>query len=305
MLTPALPSFIEAQLPPDISRHTLFVEGYTIHYLKRGKGIPVFMMHGNPSWSFIYRNIMAELDPEQYCCIVPDLVGLGLSDKPSDSDFHSLENHAGIMGKFVQEVIGQDFIFVGQDWGGPIGLLACMQSSFTLKGMVLLNTMIRPPKEDFRPTAFHKFSRMPVLSDLVFRLFRFPQAYLHKVQRHPASIQGWVKKAYTWPLRKWKENKAPLLLARMVPDSQEHPSIPFLQQTEAFAGSFKGPVTLVWGKKDPVLGRLASAHQKLMPHAELKLTDGGHFIQEEYPELIARAIEEVTTSARQNTHEPV
>lgn len=297
MELPGLPSFIEAQLPPDISRKTLQIEGLTLHYLQRGKGIPVLLMHGNPSWSFIYRNIMAELDPEKYCCIAPDLPGLGLSSKPKAPSFYSLENYSRIMGKFVKEVIREDFIFIGQDWGGPIGLLASMQASHEMKGMVLLNTMIRPPKDDFRPTAFHTFSRKPILSDIVFRAFRFPQAYLHKVQGQPASIRGWVRKAYTWPLRKWQENKAPLMLARMVPDSQTHPSIPFLQQTEAFAHSFQGPVSLVWGKKDPILGRLATAHQKLMPQAQLKTTEGGHFIQEEYPELIARTIEEVAKAA--------
>ena len=67
----------------------------------------------------------------------------------------------------------------------------------------------------------------------------------------------------------------------------------FLKKTEAFASTYKGPVSLIWGKKDPILGRLGSAHKKLMPHATLQETDGGHFIQEEYPELIVQAIRQM------------
>ena len=79
----------------------------------------------------------------------------------------------------------------------------------------------------------------------------------------------------------------------MVPNSLDHPSVAGLKETAAFAADFKKPVTLVWGQKDPILGRLISAHQKLMPHAKVELTDGGHFIQEEYPELIAQAIQDL------------
>lgn len=290
---PPLPDFIAQQLPADTQRHTLSIEGYTIHYLIRGTGRPVFMMHGNPTWSFLYRKIMAELDPDEFQCIAPDLVGLGFSDKPTDPSFHTLENHQRIMASFTQQVLPGPFIFVGQDWGGPIGLLASIQANHPMQGMVLLNTIIRPPRPGFKSTSFHKFSRMPGISDWVFRRFHFPQRYLHTAQGDKSSIRGQVAKAYAYPIRSYKENLAPLMLARMVPDSLEHPSVDFLKQTDAFAAGYKGPVELVWGKNDPVLGRLSNAHQKLMPHANLTLTEGGHFIQEEHPELIAQAIKAV------------
>ncbi len=293
MKVPPLPQDINAMLPHGTQRKTLNIEGYTIHYLERGKGIPVFLMHGNPTWSFLYRNIIGALDPKKFRCIAPDLVGLGLSSKPTGSKFHTLDNHQRIMSKFLAEVIKENFIFVGQDWGGPIGLLASINSKYKIKGMVLMNTMIRPPKENFRPTFFHKFSRIPIVSDIVFRIFQFPQRYLHMVQGDPKSISGKVKAAYIYPLRKFRENKAPLFLARMVPNSHKHYSVSFFKKTEDFASTYKGPVSLIWGKKDPILGRLGSAHKKLMPHATLQETDGGHFIQEEYPELIVAAIRQM------------
>ncbi len=290
-----LPEFIESQIPTFIKQKTIRVEEYDIHYMESGQGTPVFLMHGNPTWSFLYRKVIAALDPNQYRCIAPDLVGLGFSTKPTNGSFHTLENHQRIMSKLIAALIKEDFIFVGQDWGGPIGLLASINHSSKIKGMVLMNTSVFPPKPNFKPTAFHKFSHRPLLSDFVFRVLKFPQSSLHKVQGNAASIKGKVAKAYTYPLRKIRYNKAPLMLARMVPNSLDHASIPFLEKTKAFAAQYTGPVALVWGKKDPILGRLASAHQELMPHATLQLTDGGHFIQEEHPELIAKAIVEVNT----------
>ncbi|NMM48133.1 alpha/beta fold hydrolase [Marinigracilibium pacificum] len=285
-----LPQFIKDQIPSGIESKYIDVDGFSIHYLEKGKGIPVFMMHGNPTWSFLYRNIMNELDPEIYHCIAPDLPGLGFSSKPDSPNFHTLGNHQNIITSFLNKVIDQDFIFVGQDWGGPIGLLASMNNKFKMKGMVLLNTMIRPPKKDFKPTLFHSFSRIPLLSDVVFRVAGFPQKYLGMVQGDKKSIKGEVSKAYSWPLKDLNSNQAPLLLSRMVPNNHDHPSVKYLKMTEEFASAYTGPVSIFWGKKDPVLGRLSSAHHNLMPHAKLTITDGGHFIQEEYPKLIAEEI---------------
>lgn len=294
MALPSIPEFITKQLPEGTQRKTLMIEGHTIHYMERGEGLPVFLMHGNPTWSFLYRKIMAELDPTRFRCIAPDLVGLGFSSKPKDKAFHTLDNHQRIMAAFVKEVIDQPFVFVGQDWGGPIGLLASMQASHEMQGMVLMNTIIRPPKENFKSTSFHRFSRMPILSDVVFRGFHFPQRQLHRVQGHQDSIRGEVAKAYAYPIRRISENQAPLMLARMVPDGHDHPSVSFMRETDAFAAAYKNPVALIWGEKDPVLGRLHRAHQRLMPHASLEVTDGGHFIQEEYPDKIAAAVVQVS-----------
>ena len=287
---PHIPQKFLDMFPDDTEHHMETVEGYTIHYAVRGQGVPVFMMHGNPTWSFLYRDVMALLDPTKYRCIVPDLVGLGYSSKPKKGSFHTLENHSRIMCKFLETQIQEPFIYVGQDWGGPIGLLAASRIGHEIRGMVIMNTMLRPPRLDFKPSAFHTFSRMPVVSDLAFRIFRPIQSQLHTVQGNPDSISGVVREAYMHPLRKFSENKAPLWLARMVPNNQDHPSIPFMRESQDFLNTYKGPVSLVWGKRDPILGRLASAHEQILPQAKTFLTGAGHFIQEEEAQLIAERI---------------
>lgn len=288
---PEIPEKFLKLLPDGTERAVVEIEGHHIHYLIRGRGTPVFMMHGNPTWSFLYRAIMAALDPEKFQCIVPDMVGLGYSSRPKNGRFHTLENHEYIMGSFIKEMIREDFIFAGQDWGGPIGLLASMQSAYSIKGMVIMNTMLRPPKQGFKPTRFHKFSHTPIMSEWAFRIMGFPQNRLELVQGDKKSISGTVKEAYIHPLRGLRQNAAPLWLARMVPDGHQHPSVPYLKKCEDFCRTYKRPVFLVWGQRDPILGKLASAHQKIMPHAKVELTDGGHFVQEQHPRLIAKCIE--------------
>jgi haloalkane dehalogenase len=159
-----------------------------------------------------------------------------------------------------------------------------------LKGLVVLNTALRSPHQGFRPTAFHRFSNLPVISDVVFRLLGFPQNVLSKTQGDPSSIQGKVAQAYQYPLRRISDRVAPLALARMVPSSLTHASVKELQVCEEFIRGFKGPGAIVWGEKDPILGRVLRRVIELLPDAPVTRTKAGHFIQEEEPAAIARAI---------------
>jgi haloalkane dehalogenase len=182
---------------------------------------------------------------------------------------------------------------VGQDWGGPIGLRALADRAHLLKGLVILNTAIAPPKPGFTPTAFHKFSQMPVISSIVFRVLGFPQGILHRTQGNPASISGNTARAYQYPLRKIRDNAAPLALARMVPNDLTHPSVEPLRKCQALAESFKGPAEIVWGDKDPILGRAFKRVHAMLPAAGVTRTQAGHFLQEEVPDEIAAAIQKV------------
>jgi haloalkane dehalogenase len=290
---PDMPAWIEDMLPAGIHRKDVDVHGQLMHVMEWGGGMPVLMLHGNPTWGFLYRKIVYLLRDMPLHCIVPDLIGLGFSSKPRSMNDHSLINHASWLGSFIDSLGLEGMILVCQDWGGPIGVRTFADRPHLLKGLVVLNTALRPPHQGFRPTLFHRFSNLPFISDFVFRLLGFPQNVLHKIQGDPSSIQGKVAQAYRYPLRHISDRIAPLALARMVPSSLTHPSIKELKVCEEFIRTFQGPSAIVWGEKDPILGRALRRMRELMPDASVQRTKAGHFIQEEEPDAIAQAIREV------------
>jgi haloalkane dehalogenase len=291
---PPLPAWIERQLCPGTRRYRIDLDDYRMHVAETGEGPAVLLLHGNPTWSFLYRKVAAALAGDGLRLVMPDLVGLGFSDRPRSAAEHTLAGHARWMGALIDGLGLREFVFVGHDWGGPIGLRALADRRGAARGLVILNTVVSPPREGFRPTRFHRFARVPVLSDVAFRLLGFPQNSLHRVQGDPASIRGDVARAYRFPLRRLRSNAAPLALARMVPDgSPDHPSLPDLARVQEFVGSFAGPVAVVWGDRDPILGRLRKRIEALLPKAVVTRTDAGHFLQEEVPEAIAAAIRAV------------
>jgi haloalkane dehalogenase len=290
---PVLPDWLARQLP--FRRSLVDVgDGLRMHVMEQGAGRPVVMLHGNPTWGYLWRKVALALAGEPLRIILPDLVGLGLSDKPRDPALHTLENHARWLGALLDTVVPERFVFVGQDWGGPVGLRALADRATRVAGLVLANTVIGPPRPGFRATAFHRFARLPLVSDLVFRVGGFPQNAMWWAQGDKRSIRGEVARAYRWPLRHIADRVAPLALARMVPDSESHPSIASLRRCQEFVDAFGGPIALVWGDRDPVLGSVRSFLERHLPSAPVTRTTAGHFLQEEVPDELAAAVRDVT-----------
>ena len=293
---PALPRWLENELP--FRRRVAVIDGRRIHFIDEGAGTPVVLMHGNPTWCFVWRKVIARLrDRGGLRLIAPDLLGLGLSDKlPSPSD-HRLELHAQAIASLLDALELDRAVIAAQDWGGPIGVGAAMLRSASrpdfLRGLVLGNTAVLEPKRPLRTTTFHRFSRLPLASEIAFRGALFPVPVLHRVQGDARSIGPREKAAYAWPLRRFRDRAAPLGLARMVPDREDHPSVPFLDRLGAFVRAYRGPAALVWGERDPILGRALARHREALPQATVEVTNAGHFLQEEVPDELAHAIRAV------------
>jgi len=292
---PPLPEWISRALPRGATRRLVDVGGPRMHVMEWGEGRPVLLQHGNPVWGFLYRKVVAALRGAPLRLIVPDLIGLGFSDKPR-AEAHTLENHARWLGTLLDQEELDDLVFVAHDWGGPIGLRALADRPGLLRGLVVLNTVVGPPRPGFRPSFFHRLARWPIVSTLLFRGLGFPQSVLHRVQGDPRSIRGDVARAYRFPLSGWRHNGAPLALARMVPDSLEHPSIEPLRRGQAVIEGYSGPAAIVWGDRDPILGRVRSWIEKLLPKARVTRTAAGHFLQEEVPAEIADAVRFVASA---------
>jgi haloalkane dehalogenase len=135
------------------------------------------------------------------------------------------------------------------------------------------------------------------VSSVAFRLLGFPQNALRLAQADRRSISGEVARAYRWPLRRLRDRVAPLALARMVPMRPDHPSVPALRRALAVASSFRGPSAIVWGERDPVLGRALRGVAEALPAAAITRVPAGHYLQEECPGPVADAIHDAARRA--------
>jgi pimeloyl-ACP methyl ester carboxylesterase len=294
---PELPEPIARQFP--FRRRTYTVEqgayaGKTICFVDEGDPAsrPVLLMHGNPMWSFLWRKVIPLLPGLRV--VAPDMIGLGCSTKLPRLADHRVADHGDALAELIVALDLHDLILVGQDWGGPMVTSVGRRLPDRIAGVVLANTAVILPTHP-RGTWFHRFARTPIVADLAFRVFGFPLPVLHKVQGDPNSIRGDVRRAYRWPLRRLRDRVAPLALARMVPYHDAHPSLPEIRQSDAWISAFAGPVSLVWGERDPILGRALRRHAERFPDAPVRRCDAGHFLQEEVPELLAEAILEMVT----------
>jgi haloalkane dehalogenase len=292
---PPLPGFLAGQLPFHRAVYTLREgpdAGRRIHFIDQGDPAarPVLMLHGNPTWSYLWRKVIPLLPG--YRCVAPDLLGLGLSDRLPRLEDHTVDRHGRAIAELVEALDLRGIVLVGQDWGGPIAMQVGLRCPDRIAAVVLANTAVTVPSVP-RGTWFHKLSRVPVLSELIFRGLGFPQIRLSAVQGDKRSIRGEVTRAYTWPLRTWKERATPLALARMVPNGPDHPSVEALRKGETWIRSFSGPMAFVWGMKDPILGPALRRHERTFPDAPVTRTEAGHFLQEEVPGALAAAVEDV------------
>ena len=263
-----------------------------MHVMEKGKGKPIVLVHGNPMWGYLYKKVLDQINSSEVRLIVPDLIGFGFSDKIEINE-HSLEAHTEWMASFFKTIKEESIGLVIHDWGGMIGVAGAMRAGKKIDGLVIMNTSVTAPKDGFTPTWFHSLSQLPVISDLLFRVFNFPLSVLKKFEGIPGSYSREDLKIYKYPLRKFKDNVGPLALARMVPNNMKHPSVPIEKEVEEFLKSYKGPAEIVWGVNDPVMWKLRRRTERLLPQAKTVKTDAGHFVQQESPEKVVESIKKV------------
>jgi haloalkane dehalogenase len=288
---PALPAFLARELP---FHHRVFAGPRgRMAFIDEGHGRPVLMLHGNPTYGYLYRKMIPSLTERGFRCVVPDLYGFGFSDKPMHPADHTLEMHIESVRALAVALELDDVIIVGQDWGGPIVSGAASKLGGRVTAAVLGNTAVIRPARPIRSKAFHRFSQLPILSDLAFRGFAFPVPILFQVQGDKRSIGLRELRAYYHPFRMPWDRAGPLGLARMVPNREDHPSTAVMDGIGAWWAGFDGPVALVWGMRDPILGRSLGRHREAFPNATVKETEAGHFLQEEVPEELVGAVAHV------------
>jgi len=285
-----LPEYAAAFVSDDYRSYLVEVEpGIKIHVLEIGTGRPVYLQHGNPTSGFLYRKVAAQLPTNRVRLVMPTLVGLGFSSKVPASE-HVLEDHVRWMNAALGRLQLEGAVFVGQDWGGPVGMGALALSPEILSGAVIMNTGLNAPTERRSLSSAHALAKTPVIGELLFEVFVSIFDRLYEVQGDPGSIPADVADLYGRPVRESGNAKGPLALMRMVPDGPDHPSSAAMRRIEAYARGFDGPVEIVWGTNDPILGPGLSLMRGNFPDAPVTETEAGHFLQEEAPVEIAAAI---------------
>jgi len=275
----------------DFQPHYLEQDGLRMHHLDEGSGPPVLLLHGEPTWSYLYRTVIPELTPT--CrAIAPDYLGFGRSDKPLRIEDYTYDLHVESIRRLVEELDLRDLTVVVQDWGGPIGLRLAVEHPERVARLVIMNTGVdagRPPSEEW--LRFRAFVRRHG-SDLV------PERLVRLSCVQPLADD--VEAAYgaPWPV---PESKAGVLaFPELVPTEPEHPNTaPLLRVRDALA-HWEKPALVLFSDSDPIFTpRHAERLAELIPGAlEPEIVAGaGHFLQEDKGAEIGRRIAEFVASS--------
>ena len=285
-----LPDYAAKHITDEFKSYFVEVEpGIKVHVLEVGSGFPIFLQHGNPTSGFLYRKVAEKLPTDRVRVIMPTLVGLGFSSKIPASQ-HTLDNHIRWINSVLEQLELTELVYVGQDWGGPIGMGALAQSPGLIKGAVVLNTGFNAPTEPMNLSRAHATVKTPVVGELLLEVFISIFDRLHRMQGDPDSIPAEVAELYAKPVLESGNAKAPLAMMRMVPDGPDHPSTPAMRVIERYVQGLDIPAEIVWGMNDPILAEGLPFMKLNFPDAPVTETEGGHFFQEEAPVEIASAL---------------
>ena len=269
------------------SQHFAEVPGGRMHYVDEGpRDAPVLLMlHGNPTWSFYYRNLAKQLS-DDYRVIAPDHLGCGLSDKPQDYAY-TLANHISNLEALVDRLDLRSFTLVVHDWGGAIGMGLAVRRPELVERFVIFNTAAFPA--DRMPWAIN-LVRIPGFGALAVRGFNaFARGALASCVVHRERLTSEVKRGYLSPYDSWKNRVANLRFVQDIPMNEEHPGYALLveigEKIEQFADR---PMLICWGAKDFVFDDWFFAEwRRRFPLAEAHyFIDAGHYVLEDAYERI-------------------
>ncbi len=274
----------------EFAPHYLEQDGLRMHYLDEGSGPAVLLLHGEPTWSYLYRKIIPELTPSARA-IAPDYFGFGRSDKPLRMEDYSYDFHVDSIERLADELDLRDATVVVQDWGGPIGLRLAVERPDRIGKIVIMNTGIgggRPPSEEW--LRFRDWVRRLGTEMIPGRLVE-----LSAIQ----PIAEEVVEAYSapWPV---PESKAGIVaFPELVPTSPDHPDTPAHLAVRAQLARWEKPTLVLFSDSDPIFSpRHAERIAEHIPGALAAeiVAGAGHFLQEDQGELIGRRIAEFVAS---------
>lgn len=273
--------------------HRLAVDGGQMHYVDEGPrapgagGGPLLFVHGNPTWSFYWRRLIAEFSPEARC-VAPDHIGCGRSDKPQDWPYR-MEGHGRNLERLLLELDLRDVTLVVHDWGGAIGLWVAGRHPERFSRLAILNTAAFPSTEiPWRIAA----CRLPVLGELAVRgLNGFAGAAVYMATERGLAPD--VRAGLLAPYADWASRIATHRFVLDIPMAPTHPTWPTICEAEAgLAWLAHCPTALIWGERDWCFTpAFREGFKRRMPWArEERIAEAGHYVVEDAPDRVIAAI---------------
>ena len=283
-LTAASLDWLDRREYPFQSRYHETTSG-RLHYVDEGRGPTILMVHGNPSWSFVYRNVIKGLSGSARCVAV-DHLGFGLSDKPKGAD-HSPRAHAERLRDLVDTLGLRDVVIMVQDWGGPIGLSYALARPDNVRGVIIMNSWMWPVEGDPHYERFSKLMGGPLGRFAIRRLNFFVNGVMPRaVADAKRSLPPHVRRHYRRALPDADSRDACAALPRHILASTAW----LTELWEERAVLEKLPALILWGEKDIAFRAQELARwREALPHAEVHtFPDAGHYVQEEKSDDVAR-----------------
>ena len=280
-------------------RKYVTVGGAQIAYIDEGprNAEPVLLLHGIPTWGFLYRNVVQGLLPELRC-IVPDLPGYGMSDRIVDPRYYTLPWYIDTFLGFIDQLGLTGLTLVVHDLGGPIGLGVCADRPDRIKRLVILNTTNFPDA----PLNWRvRFTLRRPIGELLFRQLNLlvNQWIPAEVHHRKQVLTEEVMAAYRAPFPDPSSRDAIAPTSRLIPSGPDHPSVPRMKKTNAALETLSQPVLVMWGDRDRLLRpwratRFANMFRNCVD--EVHFGDSGHYIQEDKPKEISARILQMVES---------
>jgi cis-3-alkyl-4-acyloxetan-2-one decarboxylase len=264
-------------------------DGIRLHYVDEGPrdAAPILFVHGNPTWSYLWRRPVAELSARGRRCVAFDHMGFGRSDKPTQLARYTLEAHVQNALALVDALDLRDVTLVAHDWGGPVGLGALLERSDRLAGLVLINTWALP---SFLPSFLQSFRTEGLGEILALGGNLFVESIpggMAKRDTDPVMME-----AYRAPFPDYWSRLGPLAFQRDIPLTERDRSASLMRSIHDRLAELDVPVTILWGMRDPVFQPVfLDQWRELFPAARVvELADASHFVPEDRPDAVIDAL---------------
>jgi haloalkane dehalogenase len=259
-------------------------DGLRLHFVDEGDGPPVLLLHGEPTWSFLYRKLIPPLR-DVARVVAPDYFGFGRSDKPVEREWYSYDAHYASIARFVERLDLHALTVVVQDWGGPIGFRLAVEQPDQVARLVVMNTGVfsgRPPSETWL-----RFRELVRRVGTDFQPGRLVQ--IACVTELPDEVVA----AYDAPFPTPESKTGVLMFPELVPTEPIHPSAAAMLAVREGLRSWTKPALVLFSDSDPIFSpRVAERIAELIPGAgppEI-IAGAGHFLQEDAGDAIGERI---------------